>query len=78
MRSRHQPIQNIFIRFTAPRWPRRFGGELFGHEKGSYRSDRPSADALNRQGTIFLDEIGEIDCRQVKLLRVLQERPSSG
>jgi DNA-binding NtrC family response regulator len=52
--------------------------ELFGHEKGSFTG------AITRRigkfeeaegGTIFLDEIGEMDpSLQAKLLRVLQER----
>lgn len=52
--------------------------ELFGHEKGSFTG------ATNRRigkfeeaigGTIFLDEIGEMDLNlQAKLLRVLQEK----
>lgn len=52
--------------------------ELFGHEKGAFTG----AEALHKGkfeladgGTIFLDEIGEINPGvQVKLLRVLQEK----
>jgi len=52
--------------------------ELFGHEKGAFtgasRQHRGRFELAN-QGSIFLDEIGDIDANiQVKLLRVLQER----
>lgn len=52
--------------------------ELFGHEKGAFTgavSQKKGRFELADGGTIFLDEIGEIDQNtQIKILRVLQER----
>jgi two-component system, NtrC family, response regulator AtoC len=52
--------------------------ELFGHEKGSFTgamAARIGKFEESRNGTIFLDEIGDLDLSlQAKLLRVLQER----
>lgn len=49
--------------------------ELFGHEKGAFSgadSCKQGLFEIANQGTIFLDEIGDLDPRmQVKLLRVL-------
>ena len=52
--------------------------ELFGHEKGSFtgaNNQRIGKFEQANEGTIFLDEIGELPLdSQVKLLRVLQEK----
>jgi transcriptional regulator with PAS, ATPase and Fis domain len=53
--------------------------ELFGYEKGAFSgadTGKPGLFELAHQGTIFLDEIGELDLRvQVKLLRILDRAP---
>jgi len=52
--------------------------ELFGHEKGSFTgadAQRKGRFELADQGTLFIDEISEIEPNvQTKLLRVLQDR----
>jgi DNA-binding NtrC family response regulator len=53
--------------------------ELFGYERGAFSgadSSKPGLFELAHGGTIFLDEIGDLDLRlQVKLLRVLDGMP---
>lgn len=55
-----------------------FESEMFGHKKGAFTdatADRVGRFELADKGTIFLDEIGDLDIScQVKLLRVLQEQ----
>ena len=51
---------------------------MFGHVRGAFtdaRADRKGRFEIAHGGTIFLDEIGDLDpASQVKMLRVLQDR----
>src|SRR5437660_619588 len=53
--------------------------ELFGYDKGAFSgadSPKPGLFELAQHGTLFLDEVGELEPRmQVKLLRVLDGTP---
>ncbi len=73
-RSKHK-----FIDLNCGAIPRELlENELFGHERGSFTgADKRYIGSFERAngGTIFLDEISEMDpSLQVKILRVLQER----
>lgn len=71
--------ENPYIKINCAAIPENLlESELFGHKKGSFTgavSDKKGKFELADTGTIFLDEIGEMDMNlQSKLLRVLQER----
>lgn len=78
------------IHYNSPRWNKPFiavncatiprellESELFGHEKGSFTGAlerRIGKFELAEEGTLFLDEVGDIPLElQAKLLRVLQD-----
>jgi len=67
-----------FVKINCPAIPRELmESELFGHEKGAFtgaHAKNPGKFEMANGGTIFLDEIGEIDISlQSKLLQVLQD-----
>jgi DNA-binding NtrC family response regulator len=67
-----------FVKVSCPALPETLlEAELFGHEKGAFtgaHQKKVGRFELADEGTIFLDEIGDITPMvQVKLLRVLQE-----
>ena len=71
--------QEDFITVSCPALPRELlETELFGHEKGAFTgasSSRAGRFEQASQGTIFLDEIGDLPQElQPKLLNVLQDR----
>ncbi len=57
--------------------PELSGSEFFGHEKGAFTgaiTSRDGAFALANEGTLFLDEVGDLPAGlQAQLLRVIQE-----
>ncbi|HTO96221.1 MAG TPA: sigma-54 dependent transcriptional regulator [Myxococcales bacterium] len=82
-------IANVIHSYSAPQKPfipincsaiveTLLESELFGHEKGAFTGalqTKPGKFELAEEGSIFLDEIGELSPNlQARLLRVLQER----
>ncbi|KYH28852.1 sigma 54-interacting transcriptional regulator [Clostridium colicanis] len=68
-----------FIRVNCAAIPENLlESELFGYEKGAFTGatkSKPGKFALAHEGSIFLDEIGDLSpSMQVKLLRVIQEK----
>jgi transcriptional regulator with GAF, ATPase, and Fis domain len=79
LHNRSQRVKGPFITINCGAIPESLlESELFGHVRGAFTGateTRQGRFQLAHQGTIFLDEIGEMPLPlQVKLLRVLQER----
>jgi DNA-binding NtrC family response regulator len=71
--------QDIFLPINcAELSPELLGSELFGHEKGAFTNALQARKGLlaeARDGTVFLDEIGDLDLQaQAKLLRVIEDQ----
>lgn len=78
LHRRSRRAQKPLIKVNCAAVPRElYESEFFGHAKGAFTGalrDRVGRFELADQGTIFLDEVGEIPVDlQAKLLRVLQE-----
>jgi transcriptional regulator with GAF, ATPase, and Fis domain len=69
--------KNLVLLDCATIVPELSGSEFFGHEKGSYTNAiqaREGVFALANEGTLFLDEVGDLPFQmQSELLRVIQE-----
>jgi PAS domain S-box-containing protein len=71
---------NPFVRINCAAIPRDLlESELFGYEKGAFtgarKGGKPGKFELARQGTVFLDEIGDLPLEmQPKLLRAIEDK----
>ena len=74
-RRRNGPFVKVNLGGISPTL---FESEMFGHVRGAFtdaRADRRGRFEMAHSGTVFLDEVGEVEpAAQVKLLRVLQDR----
>ncbi|MCF8038883.1 MAG: sigma-54 factor interaction domain-containing protein [Desulfohalobiaceae bacterium] len=69
----------MFVKISCPAlFSSLFESELFGHAKGAFtgaHAKRVGRFEMADEGTVFLDEIGELPLAlQAKLLQVLQEK----
>jgi len=76
--QRSDRVSRPFVGVNCAAIPRDLiASELFGHEKGAFtgaNQKRPGRFELANDGTLFLDEVGELPAEtQIALLRVLQE-----
>ena len=79
LHNRSRRRQNVMVKVNCAALPASLvESELFGHEKGAFTgavSQKKGRFELAHQGTLFLDEVGELPLdTQTKLLRVLQEQ----
>lgn len=74
-KRKHQPLVKVNLGGITPSL---FESEMFGHVKGAFtdaRQDRLGRFSTADGGSLFLDELGELDkSSQAKLLRVLQDQ----
>ena len=76
LHNRSRRRQNVMVKVNCAALPASLvESELFGHEKGAFTgavSQKKGRFEVAHQGTIFLDEVGELPLEtQTKLLRVL-------
>lgn len=75
--DRRPTKRDLVVLDCASVLPELSGSEFFGHEKGAFtgaHTTRDGALALADQGTLFLDEVGELSpSAQAQLLRAVQE-----
>src|SRR5579884_1623268 len=81
--NRSRRVENCFVPVNCPATPEHlFEAEMFGHTKGAFTGATEAREGHFKRadgGTLFFDEIGELDlAMQKKLLRPLQEGEVQG